>query len=46
MCKEWQPKVTFIKEYNDLNTLNITKLFRKLPEHENEMKQVADSKVN
>lgn len=37
MCMEWKPKVTTIKESNDLNT-DITMLFGKLVEHENNMK--------
>lgn len=45
MCKEWKTKVTAIKEANDLNTLDITKLFGKLVEHENELKRLADSEV-
>lgn len=36
MCREWQPKVTTIKESNDLTSLDIIKLFRNLIEHENE----------
>lgn len=36
MCKERQLKVTAIKESNYLNTLDITKLFWKLVEHEND----------
>src|SRR3954471_13544466 len=35
---EWQPKVTAIKEANDLNTLDITTLFGKLEEHEQRLK--------
>src|SRR3954468_24141436 len=31
---EWQPKVTAIKEANDINTLDITTLFGKLEEYE------------
>lgn len=45
MCTGWQPKFTAIKEAIDLNTLDITKLFEKLVEHENEMKRLADSKA-
>src|SRR4051812_39401699 len=36
--REWQPKVTAIKEANDLNTLDITTLFGKLEEHEQHLK--------
>ncbi|WJX78113.1 hypothetical protein P8452_61367 [Trifolium repens] len=32
--KSWQPKVTAIKEANDLTTLSLTTLFGKLTEHE------------
>lgn len=37
ICMEWKPKVTSIKESNDLINLDITKLFGKLAEHENEL---------
>lgn len=37
MYREWKPKVTAIKESNNLSTLDITKLFGKLSEHENEL---------
>lgn len=46
MCREWQPKVTAIKESNDLSTLDITNLFGKLVEHENELKRLADNEVS
>lgn len=45
MCREWQPKVTAIKESNDLNALDITTLFGKLVQLENKLKQIADSEV-
>ena len=32
--REWQPKVTAIKEANDLTILDLTTLFGKLQEHE------------
>jgi hypothetical protein len=32
--RSWQPKVTAIKEANDLTTLSLTTLFGKLTEHE------------
>lgn len=35
--REWKSKVTAIKETNDLSTLNITTLFGKLEEHEQEL---------
>lgn len=35
--REWQPKVTAIEEANDLLTLDITTLFGKLEEHEQEL---------
>lgn len=38
MCREWKPKVIARKEENDLSTLDITKFFGKLSEHENELK--------
>lgn len=38
MCMEWKAKVVMIKEANDLSTLDITKLFGKLDEHENKLK--------
>lgn len=38
MCMEWQPKVTTFKESNDLNNLDIIKLFGNLTEHENKLK--------
>lgn len=43
MCREWQPRVTAIKDSNDLSTLDITKLFGKIVEHENELKRLANS---
>lgn len=45
MCKEWQPKVIAIKESNDLSSLNITKLFGKLAEHESGLKWLTDREV-
>lgn len=35
--REWKPKVTIIKEVNDLKVLDITILFGKLEEHEQEL---------
>ena len=35
--REWQPKVTTIKEANNLTTLDVTTLFGKLQEHEQEL---------
>lgn len=37
LSREWQPKVTAIKEANDLTTLDITTLFGKLEEHQQEL---------
>lgn len=34
--REWQPKVTIIKQANDLKVLNLTTLFGELEEHEQE----------
>ena len=34
LSRNWQPKVTAIKEANDLTSLNLTTLFGKLTEHE------------
>lgn len=45
MCREQQPKVTPIKELNYLNNLDITKLFRKLSKHDNELKRFSARKV-
>jgi hypothetical protein len=35
--RDWLPKVTAIKEANDLRTLDMTTLFGKLQEHEQEL---------
>lgn len=35
--REWQPKVTVIKDANNLLTLDITTLFGKLEEHEKKL---------
>jgi len=37
MTKEWQPKVTAIKESQNLNALSMITLFGKLKEHEHEI---------
>src|SRR3954467_8304350 len=37
LSRELQPKVTAIKEANDLSTLDLTALFRKLEEHEQDL---------
>jgi hypothetical protein len=37
LSRNWQPKVTAIKEANDLTTLNLTTLFGKLEEHQQEL---------
>jgi uncharacterized protein with PIN domain len=39
--REWQPKVTAIKEAQNLNTLEITTLFGKLREHEQTLLRVC-----
>lgn len=44
MCREWKPKVTTTKESNDLNNLDITKLFGKLSKHENKVKHSLQEK--
>lgn len=36
MTKEWQPKVTAIKESQNLNVLSMITLFGKLKEHEHD----------
>ena len=45
MRKEWQQKVTAIKEPHDLNNLDITKLFGKLSKYKNEFKWIIESEV-
>lgn len=45
MCREFQPKFTTTIFFNNLSTLDITKLFRKLAEHENELKRLAYNEV-
>src|SRR3954471_12794027 len=37
LSREWQPKVTAIKDANDLTTLDLTALFGKLEEHEKDL---------
>jgi len=37
MSREWQSKVTTIKEFQNLKTLGITTLFGKIKEHEHEI---------
>ncbi|MCH88300.1 phytoalexin-deficient 4-2 protein, partial [Trifolium medium] len=44
MTREWQPKVTTIKESQNLNTLSIITLFGKLKEHEHEILRLKSSK--
>lgn len=34
ICREWQPKVTAIKESHDLKTLDMLTIFGKLTKHE------------
>jgi len=43
MTRDWQPKVTAIKESQNLNTLGITTLFWNLNEHEHEILQLKAS---
>lgn len=43
---DFKPNLTAIKEYNDLSSLEITRLFGKLTEHENVLKRLADGKVS
>ena len=43
MTKEWQPKVTAIKEAQNLNALSMITLFGKLKEHEHEILQLKSS---
>lgn len=45
MCREWQPKVTIIKESHDLKTLDVSTLFEKLTEHEHELKKLEDKNI-
>lgn len=41
--REWQPKITIIKESHDLKTLDMSTLFGKLDEHEHESKRLKAS---
>ena len=43
--REWQPKVTAIKEANDLTTLTITTLFGMLEEHQQELQSLENTKI-
>ena len=43
MTKEWQPKVTAIKESKNLNVLSMITLFGKLKEHEHEITRFKSS---
>jgi len=43
MTKEWQPKVTTIKEAQNLNALSMITLFGKLKEHEHEINRFKSS---
>jgi len=43
MTKEWQPKVTSIKESQNLNALSMITLFGKLKEHEHEINRFKTS---
>jgi len=44
VTKEWQPKVTAIKEAQNLNALSMITLFGKLKEHEHEINRFKSSK--
>jgi len=46
MTKEWQPKVTAIKESQNLNALSMITLFGKLKEHEHEINRFKLSEVD
>jgi len=46
MTKEWQPKVTAIKESQNLNALSMITLFGKLKEHEHEINLFKSSEYN
>ena len=43
MTREWQPKVTAIKESQNLNALSMITLFGKLKEHEHEITRFKSS---
>jgi len=43
MTREWQPKVTAIKESQNLNALSMITLFGKLKEHEHEINRFMSS---
>ena len=43
MTREWYPKVTSIKESQNLNTLSMITLFGKLKEHEHEILRLKSS---
>jgi uncharacterized protein with PIN domain len=43
MTREWQPKVTAIKESQNLNALSMITLFGKLKEHEHEINRFKSS---
>jgi len=43
MIKEWQPKVTAIKESQNLNVLSMITFFGKLKEHEHEINRFKSS---
>lgn len=46
MCREWQSKVTIIKDTQDLKTLDMYILFGKLIEHEHELESLEASEEN
>ena len=43
MTKEWQPKVTAIKESQNLNALSMITLFGKLKEHDHDINRFKSS---
>jgi len=46
MTRDWQPKVTAIKEAQNLNNLSMITLFGKLKEHEHEIIRLKSSEEN
>lgn len=46
MCKDWQSKVTSMKDSCYFKTLDITTLFAKLTKHKHELKILEASKSN
>jgi len=46
MTREWQPKLTAIKESQNLNNLSINTMFGKLEKHGHEITGLKDSEEN